>query len=61
MVWIIFALLLAGSNWVNIMSEKTSWPFPGASGPIPWTKQQEREYAKQQKEQQQDEQEDALW
>lgn len=27
------------------------WPFPAPGGPVPWTKQQEHEYKKQQREQ----------
>jgi len=30
------------------------WPFPTPSGPIPWTKKQIQEYAKQQREQQEE-------
>jgi hypothetical protein len=30
------------------------WPFPAPSGPVPWTKKQIQEYAKQQREQQED-------
>ena len=30
------------------------WPFPPATGPIPWTPKQIKEYAKQQREQQED-------
>ena len=26
------------------------WPFPPPSGPVPWTKQQEQEYQRQQRE-----------
>ncbi len=33
-----------------------NWPFPPASGPIPWTKAQEQAYQKQKR----DELEDAL-
>ncbi|UOF78463.1 hypothetical protein [Caudoviricetes sp.] len=29
----------------------TVWPFPGPSGPIPWTAQQERQYQAQQRNQ----------
>jgi len=28
------------------------WPFPPASGPVPWTAKQQQEYARQQREQQ---------
>lgn len=28
-----------------------TWPFPPASGPVPWTAKQIQEYAKQQREQ----------
>lgn len=28
-----------------------SWPFPPATGPVPWTKKQIEEYARQQREQ----------
>lgn len=28
-----------------------TWPFPGPSGPKPWTKKQIKEYAKQQRDQ----------
>ena len=27
------------------------WPFPPATGPVPWTNKQIQEYAKQQREQ----------
>lgn len=30
------------------------WPFPPATGPIPWTAKQIKEYEKQQREQQGD-------
>ena len=29
----------------------SNWPFPPPTGPVPWTKQQEHEYKKQQREQ----------
>lgn len=28
-----------------------TWPFPLPAGPVPWTPEQEREYAQQQREQ----------
>ena len=28
-----------------------NWPFPPASGPVPWTRKQIKEYARQQREQ----------
>jgi hypothetical protein len=30
------------------------WPFPPASGPVPWTKAQQQAYQKQQREQLED-------
>lgn len=36
---------------------KSVWPFPPASGPIPWTAQQLQEYAQKQRE----EAGEALW
>lgn len=29
----------------------SNWPFPPPTGPVPWTKKQEHEYQKQQREQ----------
>jgi hypothetical protein len=31
-----------------------TWPFPPATGPIPWTLEQIRQYARQQRDQMQD-------
>ena len=34
-----------------------TWPFPGPSGPVPWTPAQERAYQRQQR----DQMEEAPW
>lgn len=31
-----------------------NWPFPPVTGPVPWTKKQIQEYAKQQRDQQEE-------
>jgi len=35
----------------HVLHALRGWPFPPATGPTPWTPEQERDYAKQQREQ----------
>ena len=37
-------------KWTSVMT-LTNWPFPPATGAVPWTAKQIKEYAQQQREQ----------
>ena len=35
---------------LRALHQRAQWPFPPPTGPVPWTAEHEREYARQQRE-----------